>query len=162
MWLATINRPLLRSYGKSARRSDAPRDVQSPADYKSAIQQIENLRYLASVRTRTLMMKSPAMAKQQATLPTAPTNIPRTAPAPAFPASRHSRPPSISNKVAPRNGPRMIPGRLKKKPIKPLLICRNSMKSVLTRKPVLHSKKAYGIRSAYCNSRRPTPASYSG
>src|SRR5271169_738176 len=29
----------------SARRSDAPPDVGRPADYKSAIQQIENLRY---------------------------------------------------------------------------------------------------------------------
>jgi hypothetical protein len=59
------------------------------------------------------------MAMQQAILPTAPNARPNTAPNPARVASGQGRPPIISNNPAPRNGPMMIPGRLKKRPIRP-------------------------------------------
>ena len=67
----------------------------------------------------TLNANNPIIATQQASLPSAPTNRPITAPKPARAACYHSRPPIISSNNAPRNGPTMMPGKAKKMPINP-------------------------------------------
>ena len=63
-----------------------------------------------AVRASTFIANKPVIATAQANFPNVPINNPINAPAPAFAALRQPLPPTISNNIAPRNGPTTIPG----------------------------------------------------
>lgn len=67
-------------------------------------------------RRSRLPRKSAIIAAEHPSFPMAPATSPRTAPIPAFPASRHSRPPNISRAMAPRSGPSTSPNGIQSSP----------------------------------------------